>query len=991
MKSRFFNIFFVFTFLLTVNITHTLTGQENPDYVAGNLIQFNDNGFWCWYQDERAVIDISQNKLITGSDASGQGTGGSNRNGLIEGVIYDLETGESERYTFMNTSCDDHNTPAFLIRPDGKYLTMYAEHYDRYNSRFRIFDDNSWTDEQRFDWTTIPGGTDFTIAYSNLFYLSAENRIYNFARANRRSPNMIISDDMGETWSYGGILTLPDVSIGYVNGYFIYYGNGKDRIDFICTEHHPRDYNTSMYHGYIKGGKSYRSDGVMLDDDITDLVAPKPADFTPVFLANTEFNGYLMSRIWNVDLQRYDNGVIAAILKARIDDVPVSNNPDHCFLYCRYNGESWKTSYLCLAGKKMYSSEQDYTGLAAIDPSDPYTIYISTPIDPRNDNELDHREIFKGISGDLGETWSWIPVTFNSSTDNFRPVIPVWDENNRAVLWCRGEYYAAQSYNAAIVGLLEIEDKETGKMLYQDATLQNTTLSNGDPLTYTGPDTNKGADDDLWHLRTGYGNNDTLFTSAERGGEDAPEIRTEVTVPKEGEYYAWVNFWADPESDWRIKAGLSENEMHIFRQKTSKKVSDTSHTEIILTSDDNLYLYQAYLGKVAVNGSTSFFVYIDDESIKTGTTDNRTGNTARTWYDGISFTSADFISISKSRIVLGNGSSATDSFKVMSNTDWFLNNPEIWLTIDTLVTKGDQTVQVTAKENTTDTIRVSEIVISSQSVPEKKINIIQIPSAPNLSVSKTEIGILPKESNDSSFIITSNTAWHITSSKSWLSTNIEYGMNNDTVTLHVTANPELEERIATLTIESHGLPAMEVVVTQKAYQILKAYPERLTFGADENLSDELIIYSNVDWTLSGSPDWLSASLNSGENNDTIVFTAIENMTNTARSAQVTLSSPGLNDFTIDIVQDKRGINALLGKKPEFIKIYPDSAEDFVMVENPGETKKQIELLTIDGKSLQAISTFNNVTRIDLSNYSAGIYVIRVKSGEQLFVRKIVKK
>jgi hypothetical protein len=31
-------------------------GQDAPDRVNGNLIQFNDNGAWCWYQDERGGV-----------------------------------------------------------------------------------------------------------------------------------------------------------------------------------------------------------------------------------------------------------------------------------------------------------------------------------------------------------------------------------------------------------------------------------------------------------------------------------------------------------------------------------------------------------------------------------------------------------------------------------------------------------------------------------------------------------------------------------------------------------------------------------------------------------------------------------------------------------------------------------------------------------------------------------------------------------------------
>ena len=32
-------------------------GAGARDLVNGNLVQFNDNGTWSWYQDERALMD----------------------------------------------------------------------------------------------------------------------------------------------------------------------------------------------------------------------------------------------------------------------------------------------------------------------------------------------------------------------------------------------------------------------------------------------------------------------------------------------------------------------------------------------------------------------------------------------------------------------------------------------------------------------------------------------------------------------------------------------------------------------------------------------------------------------------------------------------------------------------------------------------------------------------------------------------------------------
>ncbi len=70
--------------------------------LAGNLwaqsspIVFNTNGGWCWYQDERAIIN--NNKLIIGSVADASGTGGGTRDGNVEVTTYDLSTSSLSRF-----------------------------------------------------------------------------------------------------------------------------------------------------------------------------------------------------------------------------------------------------------------------------------------------------------------------------------------------------------------------------------------------------------------------------------------------------------------------------------------------------------------------------------------------------------------------------------------------------------------------------------------------------------------------------------------------------------------------------------------------------------------------------------------------------------------------------------------------------------------------------------------------------------------------------
>lgn len=72
----------------------------------------------------------------------------------------------------------------------------------------------------------------------------------------------------------------------------------------------------------------------------------------------------------------------------------------------------------------MYYDESDYSGLAALNPQDPNIVYISTDADPisgapliSNVDGTRHYEIFKGITMDGGETWTWQAITKNSIMD----------------------------------------------------------------------------------------------------------------------------------------------------------------------------------------------------------------------------------------------------------------------------------------------------------------------------------------------------------------------------------------------------------------------------------------------------------------------------------------------------------------------------------------------------------------------------------------------
>ncbi|MET0793046.1 MAG: hypothetical protein ABW061_16110, partial [Polyangiaceae bacterium] len=246
-------------------------------------------------------------------------------------------------------------------------------------------------------------------------------------------------------------------NVGFVGGYYKYWGNNSDRIDFVGSEAHPRDADTSLYHGFIKDGVVYDSAGVVKDAMLSDSSSTSSAalyinSYTPVFKTGATINGLTLEHAWNHDIVRYADGTIASLGQARVHGTG-SDDPDKRLLYFRFDGTSWKTTYLVKAGPKLFPDEQDFTGLSALHPDNPHVIFISTTVDPRDDTTLlGKHEIFEGMTCDDGRTWQWTPLTQNSTVDNLRPVVPRWDSNHTLLLWLRGTYISAQKYLLEVVG-----------------------------------------------------------------------------------------------------------------------------------------------------------------------------------------------------------------------------------------------------------------------------------------------------------------------------------------------------------------------------------------------------------------------------------------------------------------------------------------------------------------------------------------------------------
>ena len=449
--------------VLLAGISVPVSAAGPPD--ENSLITFKKNGGWCWYQDPRAVV--SENSLFFGSVAAIDRD--HSAAGDIEVTSYDISSGELNHFKLHpQLQPDDHNVPAFLLLPDGRLLASYMTHGGDSLMRWRISGAPSTIDAWSEEYT-VDAGAD--LSYSNLFMLQAEgNRIYNFHRGIGWNPNFMVSDDLGKSFHYGGrLLNWPrpekgEAGYSGMDGgrpYLKYASDGIDTIHFITTEDHPRAFDNSLYHGFIRDENIYKSNGEKLG-----TLSPDPEGGVVVNSLTRIFKGDAENVAWTIDLEMDEHGCPYTVFSVQKNSGEWKASPgrgglDHRYYYARWDGNNWHVHEMAFAGTRLYAREDDYTGLAALDPRDKDIVYISTNADPLTGKPLiscldgeRHREIFRGITRDGGKTWKWDPVTRNSDVDNIRPIVPNGTSDRDIVLWLRGKYYSYTHYDLDVVGCI---------------------------------------------------------------------------------------------------------------------------------------------------------------------------------------------------------------------------------------------------------------------------------------------------------------------------------------------------------------------------------------------------------------------------------------------------------------------------------------------------------------------------------------------------------
>jgi hypothetical protein len=437
---------------------------QEKDFVAGEMIRLNDNGAWSWFMDERAVVH--EGKLVVGSVRAVRAfnTGKDDPDwGNVEVAVHDIGSGRTDKTVLhRHYEQDDHDGPAFLPLRDGRLLALYSRHGVERKVFWRFSepgDPLKWGEANEFVTPGAESGAfrGDNVTYSNPFRFP-DGRIYNFFRGFGYDPNYMFSEDEGRTWQYGGRFLKGRDGYGPYMKYAFDEGTGT--LHFVSTEDHPRNFDNSIYHGMLRAdGEICLSGGKPVGKLARGTEAALNTwDVTKVFQGDPDNVGWVI----DIELDAEKRPYVAFSVQKDGRGLPSRKGGfDHRYYYARWD-ESWHVHEMAYAGVRLYPGEDDYTGLVALHPRDPDTVFISTNVEPGTGRPLvssadgkAHYELFRGTTKDAGKSWSWEAITANSSTDNLRPLVPKWDDPRTALAWMRGTYSNNRGeWTTAVVGLI---------------------------------------------------------------------------------------------------------------------------------------------------------------------------------------------------------------------------------------------------------------------------------------------------------------------------------------------------------------------------------------------------------------------------------------------------------------------------------------------------------------------------------------------------------
>ena len=143
------------------------------------------------------------------------------------------------------------------------------------------------------------------------------------------------------------------------------------------------------------------------------------------------------------------------------------------------------------------------------------------------------------------------------------------------------------------------------------------------------------------------------------------------------------------------------------------------------------------------------------------------------------------------------------------------------------------------------------------------------------------------------------------------------------------------------------------------------------------------------WISTSQYDWLTFSPNTGTGDATITVTAKPNNTNSMRVGFAMINA-SVNMLTF--YQDSVNTTGIDNPSSASVTIYPVPVEDDLVISVPNQPDNtRFAISNLSGVELLASQLTGNTTKVNMSGFNPGVYVLKIYSGNRCTTQKIIKQ
>ena len=258
---------------------------------------------------------------------------------------------------------------------------------------------------------------------------------------------------------------------------------------------------------------------------------------------------------------------------------------------------------------------------------------------------------------------------------------------------------------------------------------------------------------------------------------------------------------------------------------------------------------------------------------------------------------AEVLQVSTSKIDV-DAIGGEDSFTITSHCDWltevsYKGADTKWIELSsTKGSSGTKDVTIVFDENKSVDDRYATITVSNDCYNlSQSIEIHQKAGEPFILLDQREKEVAA-DGEVLEIIVNSNIDYTITSSESWAQTSIDSGSKGESkISISIDNSPVIEPRSATITFlgKEHNTTAT-LEIHQKAGEPFIILDQSKKEVAADGEKIELVVNSNIDYTIKSSESWAHASVSSGSKGKTKISISVDYSPKLEpRSATITFS------------------------------------------------------------------------------------------------------